>query len=79
MTREQVIKAQNIISVLDRIDRVLSTTTIIHNGTTTFEHSFKSNINTTDLCLLAQNYVGEGFLQLLYEKKNELEKKLKQL
>lgn len=79
MTKEEFIKAQKIISVLDRIDRVLSTTTIIHNGKTTFEHSFKPNINTPDLCLLAQHDVEKGFLELLYEKKIELEEKLKQL
>ena len=79
MKREQYKKAKDIIEVLDRIDRVLSTKTIIHNHKTTFEHSFKSGIESVDLCELAQIDVGEGFLNLLYEKKIELENKLKEL
>ena len=76
MKREDFNKAKNIVSVLDRIDRVLSTTTIIHNGKTTVKHSFKADINDVDLCLLCKNDVKDGFLNLLYDKKIELENKL---
>jgi len=76
MKREDYNKAKSIISVLDRIDRVLSTTTIIHTGKTTVKHSFKPDINDVDLCLLCKNDVKDGFLNLLYNKKIELENKL---
>lgn len=79
MTREKYNKAKDIIAVLDRIDRVLSTTVIMHNDKTTFEHSFKTNVNTVDLCLLAENDVGKQFLELLYDKKVKLENQLKEL
>ena len=79
MKREDYEKAKGIISVLDRIDRVLSTTVIISNNKTNVKHSFKEAINTVDLCLLAQHDVEKEFLELLYEKKIELEEKLKQL
>ena len=79
MKREQYNKAKDIIDVLDRIDRVLSTKTIIHNHKTTHEHTFKNGISSVDLCELAQIDVYEGFLNLLYEKKIELEKKLNEL
>ena len=79
MKREDYKKAKNIIAVLDRIDRVLSTTTIIHEGRTTVEHSFKPDIEDIDISLLARHDVEAGFLKLLYEKKIELEKKLEEL
>lgn len=81
MTRERYKKAKEIISVLDRIDRVLTTTTIIHNGETTFKHAFKYDADKidVDICLLAQNDVKDGFLKLLYDKKLEMENELKQL
>ena len=79
MKREQYEKAKDIIEVLNRIDRVLSTTTIIHNHKTTFEHTFKSGINNSDLVNLALIDVGKEFLKLLYDKKVELEKKLNEL
>ena len=79
MTKEEYNKAKRIISVLERIDRVLSTTVTIHNNGKTVEHSFKPNINSSDLCVLAQTDVDDDFLKLLYEKKLELENKLKEL
>ena len=79
MKREQYEKAKDIIAVLDRIDRVLSTKTIIHNYKTTHEHSFKKGNIAVDIAVLAQCYIEEGFLNLLYEKKIELENKLKDL
>lgn len=79
MTKDQYKEAQRIISVLERIDRVLSTTIIINNGGKTIKHSFKSNVNSSDLCLLAQHDIGNGFLELLYERKLDLENKLKEL
>ena len=79
MKREQYNKAKDIVAVLDRIDRVLSTKTIIHNHKTTLEHTFKNGISSVDLCELAQIDVYEGFLNLLYEKKIELENKLNEL
>lgn len=81
MTRERYKKAKEIISVLDRIDRVLATTTIIHDGETTFKHAFKNDVDMidVDICLLAQNDVKDGFLKLLYDKKLEMENELKQL
>lgn len=79
MKREQYDKAKDIVAVLDRIDRVLSTKTIIHNHITTHEHSFKNGNIAGDIAVLAQCYVEEDFLKLLYEKKVELESKLKEL
>lgn len=79
MKIEQYNKAKDIVAALDRIDRVLSTTTTIHNHITTHEHSFKNGNIAGDIAVLAQCYVGEGFLKLLYEKKIELEKKLNEL
>jgi hypothetical protein len=76
MKREDYNKAKEIISVLDRIDRVLSTTTIIYTDKTMVKHSFKQDINDVDLCLLCKNDVKDGFLNLLYDKKIELKKKL---
>lgn len=79
MKREQYEKAKDIVAVLDRIDRVLSTKTIIHNNKTTHEHSFKNGNIAGDIAVLAQCYIEEGFLNLLYKKKIELENKLKEL
>ena len=79
MNREQYNKAKDIIEVLNRIDRVLSTTTTIHNHITTHKHSFKNGNIAGDIAVLAQCYVGEDFLKLLYDKKVELESKLKEL
>lgn len=79
MKREDYEKAKGIISVLDRIDRVLSTTVIINDNKTNVKHAFKEAINTVDLCLLAQHDVEKGFLDLLYKRKLELEEKLKNL
>ena len=79
MKREDYEKAKDIVSVLDRIDRVLSTTVIIHDNKTSVKHSFKEAINTADLCLLIQHDVKNGFLDLLYKRKLELEEKLKNL
>lgn len=79
MERGKFEEAKDIINTLDRIDRVLSTKTIIHNHITTHEHSFKNGNIAGDIAVLAQCYVGKGFLNLLYEKKIELENKLKEL
>ena len=79
MKREQFEKAKNITNTLDRIDRVMSTTTIIHNNKTTYEHSFKKGNIAGDIAVLAQCDIEKDFLNLLYEKKIELEKKLNEL
>ena len=79
MERGKFEEAKGIINTLDRIDRVLSTTTVIHNHKTTHKHSFKNGNIAGDIAVLAQCDVEEDFLKLLYEKKVELESKLKEL
>lgn len=79
MKREHFEEAKNIVNTLDRIDRVMSTTTTIHNNKTTYEHSFKKGNIAGDITVLAQCDVGKDFLKLLYDKKIELEDKLKEL
>lgn len=79
MKREQYEKAKDIIAVLDRIDRVLSTKTVIYDYETTHELSFNKGNIAGDIAVLAQCDVGKDFLKLLYDKKIELENKLKEL
>lgn len=79
MTRENFSKAEEIVRVLNRIDSVLETTTIIHNNKTTFKHFFKEDVSKADLLLLCKLDVKESFLKILYEKKLELEKELEKL
>lgn len=79
MERGKFEEAKGIINTLDRIDRVLSTTTTIHNHITTHEHSFKKGNIAGDIVVLVQCDIGKDFLKLLYEKKIELEKKLNEL
>ena len=79
MKREDYEKAKDIITVLDRIDRVLSTTVIISDNKTNAKHVFKEAVNTADLYFLARHDVEKGFLELLYKRKLELEEKLKNL
>lgn len=79
MERGKFEEAKDIINTLDRIDRVLSTTTTIHNHITTHKHSFKNGNIAGDIAVLAQCVVREDFLKLLYNKKIDLENKLKEL
>ena len=74
MTREKLRQAQEIVTVLDRIDRVLE----VHsdNGTTL---AFRTSAFGTDIQSLAYTDCRSDFLRLLFTKKQQLEKKLKEL
>lgn len=74
MTREKLKQGQEIVAVLDRINRVLE----VHSddGTTL---SFRTSVSGTDIQSLAYTGCRSDFLRLLFTKKQQLEKKLKEL
>lgn len=79
MTREHFNKAEEIVRVLDRIDSVLESKIVISNNKSVQRHYFKEDVSNNDIAVLAKLVIKDSFLKLLYEKKLELEKELKQL
>lgn len=74
MTREELRQGQEIVTVLDRINRVLE----VHfdNGTTL---SFRTSVAGADIQSLAYTDCRSDFLKLLFTKKQLLEKKFSKL